>query len=234
MSPTKTAAPAKPAKAPAQRPQRAQRTHDAAATMQCILDAATRLLAESGFTALGINALSAAAGVDKQLIYYHFGGLDGVVRKLGERLELWLGTPLQPRHGEPYGEAVYRLLMEYGNALRGNALVLRLLAWELVDPTDALKELEVTRSAAMVPWVQHLRAAAAPAPEGIDAPAVNALLLAGLHYLALREKSLGSFAGLDLSTPEGVGRIANALRLITERTYATPPASAQARKRPSS
>jgi AcrR family transcriptional regulator len=222
MSPTKTLTPSKAAKP---RAQRAQRTHDAAATMRCILDAATRLLAESGFTALGINALSAAAGVDKQLIYYHFGGLDGVVRKLGERLELWLGTPLQPRPGETYGEAVYRLLTEYGTALRSNALVLRLLAWELVEPTDALKELEVNRSAAMVPWVQNLRAAAAPVPEGIDAPAVNAVLLAGLHYLALREQSLGSFAGVDLSTPEGAQRIASALRLITERTYAANPAS---------
>jgi AcrR family transcriptional regulator len=221
MSATKTTTRAKP---------RAQRTHDAAATKQCILDAATRLLAESGFAALGINALSAAAAVDKQLIYYHFGGLDGVVRKLGERLELWLGTPLEPKPGEPYGEAVYRLLMEYGDALRGNALVLRLLAWELVEPTDALKELEMTRSAAMVPWVQKLRAAAGPVPDGVDAPAVNAVLLAGLHYLALREQSLGSFAGVDLSTPAGARRIADAIRLITTRTYATPPAGQPRRK----
>lgn len=211
MSPTRTAARKMP---------RAQRTHDAAATMQCILDATVKLLAESGFTALGINAVASAAGVDKQLIYYHFGGLDGVVRKLGERLELWLGAPLEPRPGEPYGQAVHRLLTEYGTALRGNALVLRLLAWELVEPTDALKELEITRSGAMVPWVQKLRAAAGPVPDGIDAPAVNAVLLAGLHYLALREQSVGSFAGVDLSTPEGAQRIASAVRLITERTYA--------------
>jgi AcrR family transcriptional regulator len=190
--------------------------------MQRILDAAIRLLAESGFTALGVNSLSAAAGLDKQLIYYHFGGLEGVVRKLGERLELWLGAPLQPRPGEPYGEAVHRLLAEYAAALRGNALVLRLLAWELVEPTDAVKALEATRSAAMVPWVQQLRAASAPVPAGIDAPAVNAVLLAAVHYLALREQSLGSFAGLDLSTPEGARRIEDALRLITERTYAAP------------
>jgi AcrR family transcriptional regulator len=210
---------------------RAQRTHDAAATMQCILDATVKLLAESGFTALGINAVAAAAGVDKQLIYYHFGGLDGVIRQLGERLELWLGTPLEPKPGEPYGEAVHRLLTEYTVALRGNALVLRLLAWELVEPTDALKELEVTRSAAMGPWVQKLRAAAGPVPEGVDAPAVNALLLAGLHYLALREHSLGSFAGVDLSTPEGAQRIASALRLITERTYAATPVGPAASKK---
>jgi hypothetical protein len=43
---------------------------------------AVRLLADKGFPGLGVNSLAAAAGVDKQLIYYHFGGLEGVVREL--------------------------------------------------------------------------------------------------------------------------------------------------------
>lgn len=191
-------------------------------TTQLILDAAVRLLAEKGFTGLGVNALANAAGVDKQLIYYHFGGLDGVVRQLGRRLDLWLGTPLVPRTGERYGDAVSRLLLEYAEALRRNPLVRRLLAWELVEPSDALKELEAARSAAMADWVAELRAAAEPAPEGVDAPAINALLLAGLHYLALREESLGTFAGMDIASRAGRARISQAVRLITERTYAGP------------
>lgn len=209
-------------KAPAKRATRGQRPHDAAATKQLIRNATVRLLAEKGFPGIGINTVAAAAGVDKQLIYYHFGGLDGVIRDLGNQLELWLGAPLQFKAGEAYGDAVHRLLMEYAGALRRNHLVLRLLAWELVEPTDVLKELEVTRSRAMAGWIQGLRTAAQPAPAGVDAPAVNALLLAGLHYLALREQSLGSFAGMDISTPEGAARIADAVRLITARVYATP------------
>lgn len=206
----------------AKRATRGQRSHDAVGTMKLITDATVRLLAEKGFPGIGVNAVAAAAGVDKQLIYYHFGGLEGVIRHLGSQLEFWLGTPLQPQPGEPYGEAVHRLVMEYAGALRRNPLVLRLLAWELVEPTDVLKELEITRSEAMAGWVQGLRAAAKPAPEGVDAPAVNALLLAGLHYLALREQSLGSFAGMDISTPEGAARIEAAVRLITESVYREP------------
>jgi AcrR family transcriptional regulator len=205
----------------AKTPTRSSRPRDAAGTMKLITNATVRLLAENGFTGLGVNAVAAAAGVDKQLIYYHFGGLDGVIRQLGTELEFWLGTPLQARPGEPYGDAVYRLLMEYTDALRRNHLVLRLLAWELVEPTDVLKDLEVTRSAAMAGWVAGLRASAQPVPAGVDAPAINAVLLAGLHYLALREQSLGSFAGVDIQSPEGAARIANAIKFITERTYAT-------------
>lgn len=190
--------------------------------MQRITAAALQLLCEQGFTGLGVNAVAAAAGVDKQLIYYHFGGLDGVVRQLGPSLELWLGAPLQARAGEAHTTAVQRLLLAYAAALRGNPLVLRLLAWELEKPCAVLKELETTRTAAMQPWAAALRSAAQPAPEGVDAAAINALLLAGLHYLALHERSMGSFAGIDITSAAGAARIGAALRLITERTYAGP------------
>ena len=198
---------------------RATRSYDAAATSRRILDAAIGVLADKGFTGLGVNALAAAAGVDKQLVYYHFGGLDGVVRALGGELDLWLGAPLQPRAGEAYGAAVQRLLLEYTSALRGNRLVQRLLAWELVEPSEALRALEGARSHAMEGWVAGLRSAAAPAPEGIDAPAINAVLLAALNYLALREHSVGSFAGMDIGGPQGAQRLAQAVAAITQAVY---------------
>lgn len=197
----------------------AQRPHDTGATRKLIIEAAMRLLAEQGFTALGINSVAQAAGVDKQLIYYHFGGLDGLIRQLGSQLELWLGAPLAAREGEAYGQTVQRLLAEYAGALRQNQLVLRLLAWELAEPSEALQELEAARSAAMGEWVKEVRTTAGPAPEGVDASAVNAVLLAAIHYLALREQSLGSFAGMDIRSPEGAARIAAAIEFITQRAY---------------
>lgn len=200
----------------------AGRSRDAAATTQHIAASAVKLLTEKGFTGLGVNAVAAAAGVDKQLIYYYFGGIDGLMRHLGNELSLWLGTPLEPVAGEPYAQASNRLLMEYIGALRKNKLVLRLLAWELVEPSEVLTELEAIRSAAMVGWVTALRMAAQPAPKEVDAPAINALLLAGLHYLALREQSVGTFAGMDIRSEEGQERIAKAVALITSRVYQTP------------
>ena len=190
--------------------------------MQRITAAALQLLSEQGFTGLGVNAVAAAAGVDKQLIYYHFGGLDGVVRQLGPALQLWLGAPLPGRPGEAHASAMQRLLLEYAAALRGNPLVLRLLAWELEMPCAVLKDLETTRTAAMQPWAAALRSAAQPVPEGLDAAAINALLLAGLHYLALRVRASGSLAGSDITSAAGAARIGAALRLITERAYAGP------------
>ena len=196
-----------------------RRGYDTLATRQRITDAAVALLTERGFTALGINALAGAAGVDKQLIYYHFGGLDGVIRHVGAQLELWLGAPLPVLSGEAYGVAVSRLLLQYHAALRCNPVLMRLLAWELAEPSDTLAELEAARSRAMGAWVEGLRRNALPPPPDVDAPAVNAVLLAALQYLSLREQSVGSFAGVELRSEAGRQRITDAVRTISERVY---------------
>jgi AcrR family transcriptional regulator len=193
---------------------------DAASSMQRLVDAATRLLVQGGFPALGVNALAAEAGVDKQMIYYHFGGLTGLVRHLGTQTQLWLGAPLQARAGEPYAEMAKRLMLEYANALRSNGLVLQLLAWELVQPSEVLSELNQARSIAMHQWAAEMRTVAAPPPKEADAPAINAVLLAGLQHLALHEQSSGTFAGIPLTTQEGAARIAKAIAYITAKTYA--------------
>lgn len=195
------------------------RTRDSAATRHRIAEAAVRLLADKGFPGLGVNSLAAAAGVDKQLIYYHFGGLEGVVRDLGTRLQDWLGEPLQPLAGESYAAAMQRMLLGYARALRQDTLVLRLLAWELVQPGASLEQLEATRNEALFGWAQGLRNAAGAPPAGVDTPAVNALLMAGLQHLALRAQSAGSFAGVDLGTPEGAARIDAALQWMLKRLY---------------
>ena len=214
-SKTKPVAPAAP------EPQ-AKRQRDSAATKQRIAEAAVRLLSEKGFTGLGINAIAAAAGVDKQMIYYHFGGFEALIRHIGSQLDVWLGEVLPPLQGESYAKAVYRLMMAYNKSVRHNTMVQRLLAWELVEPSAVLLELEMARSVEMLKWMAQQRAAALPAPDGVDAPAINAVLMAGLNYLALREKSVGRFMSVDLSTPEGIARIAKAVELITAKTFATP------------
>ena len=48
-------------------------------------------------------------------------------------------------------------------------------------------------------------------------------MLAGLQHLALREHSVGSFAGLDLTNPQSRQRIAQAVCSLSASVYAQPP-----------
>jgi len=54
------------------------RPHDGARTRQGILDAATALFAERGFSGAHVNDIVAKAGTTKPMIYYHFGSKEGL------------------------------------------------------------------------------------------------------------------------------------------------------------
>lgn len=208
------------------------RPRDRAATEQRIVDAAIGILSDDGFVALGINPLADRAGVDKQLIYRYFGGLDGVVAALGARLDLWLGDIGSERAppAASYAELIARLADAYIVSLRRSRLLQRLLAWELVQPTPTLAALDNARSAAVTAWLAQAKGGLA-APAGVDAAAINALLLAGIHHLVLREASVGRFAGLDLAGDAGWRRIRAAARKLVQLAYAAP-APARAGRNP--
>lgn len=55
-----------------------RKTHDSQATRAALLRAATRLFAEVGFDGTTVEQIAAAAGVNKAMINYHFGGKDGL------------------------------------------------------------------------------------------------------------------------------------------------------------
>jgi AcrR family transcriptional regulator len=128
----------------------APRQRDRQATEAAIVSAAERLLLDGGWTALNVNTLAAAAGVDRKLIYRYFDGVDGVVERLAGSLDLWLGetlAALPPTQARSYRDFAREMLTGYLSALRANPLILRLLAWELAEDTPLLR-LAPPRSAA--------------------------------------------------------------------------------------
>lgn len=196
------------------------RTRDREQTEKLILEAATKLIAEKGFTAFGVNAVAKEAGVDKVLIYRYFGDLPGLVEQLGSRLDLWLGSaetvqaPLQS-----YATFTTPVLLHYLRELRGNVLLQRLLAWELVQEDEHIQRLAKARSKAISSWFAKVSAGAPLPPKGVDAGAINALLIGAAHHLALRESSAGEFTGIDLHSPEHWKRLEAAFEYIIQRVY---------------
>jgi AcrR family transcriptional regulator len=199
----------------------AARPRDRARTEGEIVAAAARLAARDGFGALGVNSLAAEAGYDKKLIARYFGGLDGVVAALGREVDLWLGRADPPAPAGDYAGMVRGMLAAYGAALRADRLLQGLLAWELVAPSPALRRMNASRSRAMQAWFARARGTI-EAPPGVDAPATNAVLLAALHHLALRERTLGDFAGLPLKTAADWARVEAALDALLRAAYGVP------------
>lgn len=192
---------------------------DADATRQRIIDAASRVLARQGPMGFGVNAIAREAKCDKVLVYRYFGGIDELAAALGDQTSLWLNMDAPDGLTGRYGATMRSLLSSYLRQLRGNRLVRRILAWELLEDTAPVRALGNAKSLAIREWFKTVRSRAGTPPADIDAPAVNAVLLAAIHHLALREASGGDFAGIDLRDEANWTRLARALDTLAARAY---------------
>ena len=192
------------------------------ATERRLVEAARAVLGEGGFQNFGINAVARQAGCDKQLLYRYFGGVAGLLDRIGQELADWLGTKLTPPPvGADYPRLVEHLVLAYLDALRDDPVMLRITLWELAEPSEQLRRISEARSVAIGRWMAKMRGSASP-PPGVDAPAINALLIGAVQILALSEKAEGRFAGLDLSQPAGPARLRAAIVHLFRAAYAAP------------
>lgn len=192
-------------------------------TRDRILDAAKRVLADTGYASFGVNAVAREAGCDKVLIYRYFGGVEGLAEAMGDSLSFWLPQSATVTPGTAYGSAMRSVLAGYLAALRQTPLVKRILTWELLQTNDLTTKLGAAKSISVQNWFQTLKARTAGPPPGIDAPAINAILIAAAHHLALREDNDGAFSGLDLRDPHTWTRLDTAFGQLIEAAYPANP-----------
>ncbi len=198
-------------------PKESPAPRDRAATERAIVEAAARLLADRGFAALNVQAVAEAAGVDRKLVYRYFGGIEGVVERLGAEVKWTLGAAESAAPAGSYGEAAAALALAYGQALAGDPLMRGLVAWETVEDSPMLRALDAGRSSAMQAWAAR-RLADVPRPTAVDAPAVNAVLIAGIQMLALRRAQQRPFAGVTLDDA-GWARIEAAVAAVARAVF---------------
>jgi len=200
---------------------RDSRARNRGQTETAILDAAKALLGEEGFQALGVNAVARRAGCDKQLIYRYFGGLDGLVEAIGGDLASWLQDGVPPPAVQP---ATYAGLMEcmalaFLDALRANPLVQKIAAWELSEPSPLVVKLAEARAGSLARWIGAIRGDLLP-PAHIDAPAINAVIIAAIQHLVLAGSTTGMFAGVALREEADWDRARKVIAGMVRSAYA--------------
>lgn len=201
------------------------RGRDRSRTEESIISAARDVLVEKGFGAWGVNAIARAAGCDKQLIYRYFGGLDGLAEALGTDVARAIEEALSAAPGpsaSSYAELVAGLLETLVDVLRANPLMQRIIAWELSEPNALTQSFAQARSRALADWIARLRGDIAP-PPGIDAPAINAVLIAAVQQMVLAGAATGSFAGLPLRDAAEWRRVTLAIRALVAAAYCQRP-----------
>jgi AcrR family transcriptional regulator len=187
-------------------------------TEATILAAAEAQLAEAGFQAFGVNAVARRAGCDKQLIYRYYGGLDGLAAAVGANLGARYTSPPAQPPAQSYGELTERLLLALLEQFRADRIAQRIATWEVAERSPLVDTLAEARAQALGRWMEEARGGLTP-PPGIDAPALNALLIGGIQQLVLASATMGSFAGLPLSEDRNWIRARLALRALIRGVY---------------
>jgi AcrR family transcriptional regulator len=174
-----------------------------AATESRLVDAAGAVLTREGFQGFGVNAVAREAGCDKQLIYRYFGGQDGLATALcareGEALAAALDAHAPASPASDYTGLIGDLVLAYLETLTANRAAQNLVLWELSAPSPALSGFARARAKMLAGWIARRQGQLSP-PDGVDALAVNALLIALVHQIVLARSA--SQAGRAVSAQQ--------------------------------
>jgi AcrR family transcriptional regulator len=184
-----------------------------------ILAAVGKLLAESGFKQLGVNAIAREAGVDKVLIYRYFENLPKLLQTFGKEGNYWLTVEElvgdAPTDAASLDEWMNVLLVRFLYDLQQRPITQEILRWELLEGNELTHELAQVRDRMATESLDFLQQKG-PFPPDKDIPAISAVLIAGIVYLVLRTKSSPTFLGIDFSSPAGWQRIEAAIASLVQ------------------
>lgn len=215
-----------PRRAPATKARAARPVRDRAATEKAILAAVGETLARDGFGAIGINAIAAAAGVDKVLIYRYFGGLPELLRAWGASGRFWpelgelLGDDPAGFAALPAHERYARFIDHFIDALRARPLTLEVMAAEVAERNELTAILEAEREA----WGEEA-ARLLGGPEFARRPelqGITLLLIAGVQYLLVRSRKIRVFGGVDLRSDAGWAALKASVHALARSLLAPP------------
>jgi AcrR family transcriptional regulator len=195
------------------------RPRDREATRGLLIDAVGKLLAEKGFTHLGVNAVARQAGVDKVLIYRYFGGLPGLIKAFGQEGDFWpsieelAGGDIESFRRLPLEKKLVALGRNFLSGIRKRPLTQEMMAWEMVERNEFTEELEIIRETRMLRFAElFLQTEGARA----DLMAVTAIVGGGVSYLVCRARRVRWYNGIDLESNEGWQRIETAIGQIVK------------------
>ncbi|MBD6620676.1 TetR/AcrR family transcriptional regulator [Komarekiella sp. 'clone 1'] len=180
-----------------------------------ILAAVGKLLAESGFKQLGVNAIAREAGVDKVLIYRYFENLPSLLQTFGKSGNYWITVEELIEDetavdAESLADWMVLLLTRFMHDLQERPITQEIMRWELLQGNELTHELATVRDQVAIESLEFLKQKYSFPPDK-DIPAISAVLIAGIVYLVMRTKVSDTFLGIDFSSPTGWQRIERAI-----------------------
>ena len=147
-----------------------------------ILAAVGKLLAESGFRQLGINAIAREAQVDKVLIYRYFGDLPALLQAFGKEGNYWISADELIDNTEAedcLADGVAKLLIQFLQDLQNRSITQEILRWELLEGNELTQELAKAREQTAIRCLDFLERTYSLPPDR-DMPDITYIFIAGI------------------------------------------------------
>lgn len=197
-----------------------------------LIQAMAEVLAQKGFTKLGVNAVARQAGVDKVLIYRYFGDLNGLMEAYAKSSDFWPsasdllgeGEALEQLSSMPFAEGFAEVFRRYSKAIRSRPLTLEVLSWETIDRNALTIALEDVREAMGLELMNFL---AQMNPPNADWQAIANIFSGAIHYLAIRSRKITTFSGMDITAEEDWDRLIDSIYFLVSKLE-TPTANTSA------
>ncbi len=201
-----------------------QRAHHSETTRQAILQAAEQVFAECGYSGARVDAIAAAAGYNKALLFHYFGDKTGLYQEVvgkiaaahSATLRQALAAHLSGPDGELTRDRVGSFLGDFVRAVfdlyASQPHLLRILAWEAAEGWHTFLECPAPKSE--VPWIRVMadylqRARDAGVLHAEIDPMQLFVLVMGMSmaYLVSIPRHQMLFADIQLDQPEALARV---------------------------
>ncbi|WP_090995815.1 TetR/AcrR family transcriptional regulator [Pedobacter insulae] len=178
------------------------------------------ILIEQGFSAIRTNNIARLLGKDKNLIRYHFGSLNGLLKTYIQDKDYW--RPFFERFrfsdnpdAKEIEELFIGLMQENFKVFSANEEMQKIIHWQISESSALMKSISDEREAEgdkllkmAVPYFRE---------SGVNFKAIIALLLGGSYYMVLQHKAInGVVCGIDLNSEKDKTDVLVAIGKIIE------------------
>ncbi|MDT8297846.1 MAG: helix-turn-helix domain-containing protein [Spirochaetaceae bacterium] len=189
------------------------KSRDREHTERRLISAAKSIMEKRGLDSVGINAVAEEAGVSKVLIYRYFGGLEGLMERVGQELDSASirGVLVLVEKGLNQGMPIPEILRDTVPVLRkkllADELSMNLMAWEMMNENDLTRAFSRAREEAGIELNGRI-SQEFPSGSNFDVEAAFAVISSSIYYLLLRSRHVEEYGGINLRTDSGWERLA--------------------------
>ncbi|MFA6872928.1 MAG: TetR/AcrR family transcriptional regulator [Bacteroidaceae bacterium] len=182
-----------------------------------LLKVAHSLIAEKGFNAITLRAITQKARIEPIVFYNRYDDMENFLDEFVKEYDYWLAELNAEYKGNLCSlEGYKKILNGLFDSLYEDKIMQQLLRWEVSTDNPTTQRTAGLREFHTIPLVSTFKELFKETPVCIEG--VSALIIGGIYYLITHAR-LSHFAGIDINTEEGRATIHQSIDCLAELLF---------------